>query len=120
MPGSMQGPSPDAPALGPEEALQLVDEGATLLDVREPDEWRAGRAPAALHIPLGMLGEQLDRLPLDRPVVCVCHSGGRSAHAADALVRAGFDAWNLAGGMTAWAAAGLPVVDADGAPGAVA
>jgi rhodanese-related sulfurtransferase len=108
-----------APELAPTEAVEMVESGAILLDVREPDEWLAGHAIPAVHVPLGDLDTNLDRLSLDKPIVCVCRSGGRSARAADALVRAGYDAWNLTGGMKAWAAAGLPVIDDAGAPGSV-
>ena len=54
------------------------------------------------------------------PVVCVCRSGARSATAAEALTRAGFDAINLVGGMQAWAAEGLAVTTAAGGAGIVA
>jgi rhodanese-related sulfurtransferase len=92
------------------EAAQLVDDGsAVLLDVREPDEWSAVRAPGALHIPMRQLSTSADRLPMSRTIVCICHVGGRSAVVADALVDAGYDAVNVAGGMDAWEAAGLPV-----------
>lgn len=111
--------TPEAPSLGPEEAVRLVGEGALLLDVRELDEWQAGHAAAALHVPLGTLADELHQLSVDRQVVCVCRSGGRSARAAGALLQAGFDSWNLTGGMQAWAVAGLPVVDAEGGPGTV-
>ena len=88
--------------------------GAMLLDVRDADEWAAGHAPAAVHIPLNSL--QADDLPTDRRIYCICRSGGRSGAAVGAMVRAGFDAVNVAGGMNAWSAAGLPVVtDAAGA-----
>jgi len=90
------------------EAAQLVDEGAVLLDVREQDEWLAVRAPDALHIPMSRLSTSADQLPGDRLLVCICHVGGRSAVVAEALVGAGYDAVNVAGGMEAWQAAGLP------------
>jgi rhodanese-related sulfurtransferase len=90
-----------------------------LLDVREADEWEAGHAPGAQWIPLGDLERARTELPFNRPVQCICRSGGRSARAAEALVAWGFDAHNVTGGMRAWAAAGLPVVRDDGAPGAV-
>jgi rhodanese-related sulfurtransferase len=109
-----------APAVEPSEADRLVAEGAFLLDVREPDEWAAGRAPAAVHIPIGQVIAQLDRLPADRPVVTVCRMGGRSNAVAVALNQRGYHALNLAGGMRAWAAAGLPVVDDRGDAGRVA
>ena len=92
------------------EAAQLVDgEGAVLLDVREPDEWTAVRAPGALHIPMRQLSTSAHRLPAGRLIACICHVGGRSAVVAEALVGAGYDAVNVAGGMDAWQAAGLPV-----------
>lgn len=92
------------------EAAQLVDGGsAVLLDVREPDEWTTVRAPGALHIPMRQLSTSAQRLPAGRTIACICHIGGRSAVVAEALVGAGYDAVNVAGGMDAWEAAGLPV-----------
>jgi len=105
--------------VGPEEAKELLVAGAYLLDVREPDEWQAGHAPAATHIPLGELEHRHGEVPLDRTIVCVCRGGGRSARAAEALGSLGYDAINLAGGMRAWAAADLSVVDATGGSGTV-
>jgi rhodanese-related sulfurtransferase len=104
----------------PEEAVRLLDEGAALIDVREPQEWAVGRAPQALHIPLGELGARLDELPADRKLIMVCRSGGRSGRAAEALAYRGLPALNLAGGMQAWKAASLPVVADGGLPGEVA
>lgn len=109
----------EVPAVSPAGALALVEEGAFLLDVREEHEWEAGHAPQAAHLPMGQVPDGLDGLPADRPVVCVCHVGGRSAAVAGFLRQAGLDARNLAGGMEAWAAAGLPVVDGGGGPGRV-
>ena len=98
----------------------LVEGGALLLDVRNDDEWVVGHAPAAVHMPLGALSERHTELPTDRRIVVICRSGGRSARATEALVGAGYDAVNLAGGMQAWAALGLPCVTDAGDPGAVA
>ena len=92
------------------EAAQLVEDGtAVLLDVREPDEWRYVRAQHALHIPMRQLATSTDRLPGEGTIACICHIGARSAVVADALIGAGYDAVNVAGGMEAWEAAGLPV-----------
>lgn len=92
------------------EAARLVEQGdAVLLDVREPDEWRAVRAPDSLHIPMRQLSISTDRLPTNRTIACICHVGARSAVVAEALVGAGYDAVNVRGGMDAWEAAGLPV-----------
>lgn len=88
-----------------------------LLDVREDDEWAAGHAPVAVHAPMSRL--TLEDVPADRPVVAVCRSGHRSGQATAALVAAGRDVVNMAGGMKDWAANGLPVVQDDGTPGEV-
>jgi rhodanese-related sulfurtransferase len=102
------------------QAHQAVTSGeAVLLDVREPSEWQAGHAPQARHLRLSQLGKHLGELPADRPIVTVCRSGRRSAMAANTLTRHGYQATNLAGGMSAWATAGLPVVADGGKPGQV-
>jgi rhodanese-related sulfurtransferase len=93
------------------EAVQLVEGGAVLLDVREDIEWQAGHAPQATHLPMSRIGASVAELPADRLIVCVCHVGARSAAVAEALNNAGYSAANLAGGMDAWEAAGLPVVN---------
>ena len=106
--------------VGPYDAARLLAEGAALIDVREPEEWKIGRAPEALHIPLGELGARLNEVPTDRKLIMVCRSGVRSGTAASALVERGLPALNLAGGMQAWKAAALPVVADGGVPGEVA
>jgi rhodanese-related sulfurtransferase len=95
----------------------LLEAGAALLDVREPDEWQAGHAEQAVHVPLRQLSP--DAIPDGEPLLVVCHVGGRSAMATIALQRAGYPAVNVAGGMDAWERAGLPVVTDHGAPGVV-
>jgi rhodanese-related sulfurtransferase len=108
------------PAVGPDDARGRVGVGAVLLDVREPDEWTAGHAPEATWIPVGELPARQPELAQGQAIVVVCRSGGRSAQVTSALLAAGYDATNLAGGMQAWAAAGFPVVTDTGAPGTVA
>ena len=93
-----------------DEALELVVDGALVLDVREDNEWTAGRAPGALHIPLSEVPDRLDTLAKDRLIVCVCRSGGRSSRAAIFLLEQGFHAVNLEGGMIAWRADGQVLV----------
>jgi rhodanese-related sulfurtransferase len=109
-------PTPEVDAL---DGDRLVAAGAVLLDVRELDEWTAGHAPAAVHLPLGSLGSA----PVDewgtRRVVVICRSGNRSRTATDALRARGADAVNLAGGMRAWETVGLPVVTTAGDAGRV-
>jgi rhodanese-related sulfurtransferase len=92
-----------------------VPEGAWLLDVREDDEWAAGYAPGALHIPLGQLSARTGEIPKDQAVYVICRSGNRSAYAAQALGNAGWEAINVAGGMQDWAAAGRPMATDSGA-----
>lgn len=102
----------------PAQAAQLAGDGALLLDVREPDEWAAGHAGDAVHVPLGDLNP--DEVTRDRLVIAVCRSGNRSGKAAAALAAAGVDVRNMAGGMLAWAAASLSIIRDDGQPGTVA
>jgi rhodanese-related sulfurtransferase len=101
-----------------QEAARAAAQGeALLLDVREDDEWAAGRAPAAVHVPMGELRQ--DTVPRDRPVLVLCRVGGRSAAVAQALEQLGYDVGNVTGGMLSWSAAGLPVVRDGGEPGTV-
>lgn len=93
-------------------ARAATDDSVLLLDVREDDEWAAGHAPGALHMPLSALDAAA--VPSDRPVVAVCRSGNRSGQAAAVLAVAGVDVVNMTGGMKAWSQAGLPVVTDDG------
>lgn len=109
---------PDA-EVSAEQSLELIAGGAILLDVREQHEWDAGHAPQARHLPMSQLNERAGELPQDVQLVCVCHVGGRSAAVSAALSRAGWQAINLTGGMLAWHAAGLPVIDDHGMPGIV-
>ncbi len=84
--------------------------GALIVDVRAESEWDAGHLPGAIHIPLPELEERLSEIPADRDVVTQCQGGGRSAIAASLLKARGYDrVANLAGGYSAWVAAGLPV-----------
>lgn len=91
-----------------------------LLDVREDDEWAAGRIDGAHHIPLGQLPTRVSELDSERPVVTVCRSGGRAGKATEILTQAGWAAQTMDGGLTRWANAGLPVTTPDGRPGTVA
>ena len=95
--------------LTPQEAAERAEAGeADLVDVREPYEWEAGHIAQSRHVPLSDLTEFAQTLDPARPVVFVCRVGGRSAMATDAFRRAGFEAYNLAGGVLAWERSGLP------------
>jgi rhodanese-related sulfurtransferase len=92
------------------DAAVLRDDGAVIIDVREPGEWAAGHIPGAILIPLGELPSRLGDVPPNRPIVVVCRSGNRSAQGRDILLGAGFPAvTSLAGGMTDWVNAGMPI-----------
>jgi rhodanese-related sulfurtransferase len=97
-----------------------VDAGdGYLVDVREDDEWDAGHAPDAVHVPLGDLSEaklaELDEARGDKALVFICRSGNRSAEAAAAAQAAGLEnVVSVAGGMGDWVAAGLPLEPQDG------
>ncbi len=90
-----------------------VPADAVLVDVREQDEWDAGHAPDAVHIPMGELPDRLGELP-EGDVHVVCRSGGRSARASAWLQQNGVDAVDVAGGMGAWLEAGRPLVSENG------
>lgn len=94
----------------PAQVAELVADGAAqLVDVREPYEHAAGAIAGALHVELARLVEAPDLLDPSRPVVFYCRIGARSAMAAQAFRRAGWDARNLTGGIEAWVADGLPL-----------
>src|ERR1700739_2721259 len=98
------------------EAIELVEGGALLLDVREDNEWEFGRAPMASHIALNDVPDHLEELPNDRTSVWVCRSGARSGLSQSFLVERGRDAVNLEGGMLAWSAEGEALVSDQGEP----
>lgn len=85
-------------------------DGATVVDVREPEEYEAGHVPGARLIPLGELAERADELPRNQRVHLICASGNRSLQAARWLSSAGYDAVSVAGGTKAWQDAGQPVI----------
>lgn len=94
----------------PEEVAELLESAtAQLVDVREADEWAAGRIGGATHIELGDLSQRAGEIDRERPVVFYCRSGARSAMATEAFAAAGYDAHNLTGGIQEWKARGLPL-----------
>jgi rhodanese-related sulfurtransferase len=104
---------PQVPAV----AAAEVATDAYLLDVREDDEWSAGHAPDAHHLPMMQVPARMGEIPNDGDVVVVCRSGGRSGQVVAYLLNNGWDnVRNLDGGMHDWAAAGRPMVSESGAP----
>jgi rhodanese-related sulfurtransferase len=102
-----------------DEAAELAESGALVLDVREDDEWSAGHVDGSLHVAMGELGGRLAELPVDRRIVAVCRTGARSGAVTEALAARGYDVVNLVGGLQAWQAEGYTLVADDGLPGAV-
>ncbi|MDQ6656700.1 MAG: rhodanese-like domain-containing protein [Actinomycetota bacterium] len=100
----------------PEVAVPDLPDDAVLLDVREDDEWAAGHAPDATHLPMTSLADQLDHVPDGSPIYVICRSGGRSSRVTAFLNANGWDAVNVSGGMSAWAAAARPLVADGGTP----
>lgn len=108
-------------AVSPRDAEHAARQGDLILDVREPAELEsAGRIAGALHVPRGILETRADattdtaeaRLTEVRGsgrVHVLCASGGRAALAADTLLRMGYDADLIEGGLGGWKSAGLPV-----------
>ena len=105
--------------IDPADADARTTGAALLLDVRNLDEFAAGHAPKAMLLPLPELDARMAELDPAVTIVAVCRVGGRSQAAAELLAAKGYDVVNLAGGMRAWAAAGLAVVTEDGSAGTV-
>lgn len=92
--------------LKPEDLARRLEAGEdlVLLDVREHDEWETCRIEGSVWIPLGELSVRHAELDPDRPTVCICHHGIRSASAAMGLERLDFaEVYNLSGGVDRWA-----------------
>lgn len=88
----------------------LTQGGICLVDVRTETEMAQGMIGGAQPLPLHLLPVHLQQLDANQPTVFYCRLGGRSAQAAAFAAAQGFnDVYNLVGGITAWAQAGLPV-----------
>jgi rhodanese-related sulfurtransferase/glyoxylase-like metal-dependent hydrolase (beta-lactamase superfamily II) len=81
-----------------------------ILDVRSPHEWKEGHIPASRNVPLSQLKDRIEEVPRDRRIAVHCAGGYRSSIAASLLNKSGAtNLVELAGGITAWEAASLPV-----------
>jgi rhodanese-related sulfurtransferase len=101
--------------LSPEKVAELRERGdVQLIDVREDYEWDAGRIGGARHVELERVASQAPTIDKERPVVFYCRLGARSGMAANAFRRAGYDAYSMDGGITAWAEKGMPLEPDDG------
>jgi phage shock protein E len=80
-----------------------------VIDVRQPEEYSAGHIAGSKLIPLGELGKRVSELPKDKEIICVCAFGSRSRSATKLLVNAGYNAFDMQGGMFMWQRAKLPI-----------
>jgi rhodanese-related sulfurtransferase len=86
--------------------LAALGSSVRVIDVREPDEWAQGHIAHATLVPLATVPGNVEHFDGD-PTYIVCRSGGRSGQACQFLGDQGLNVVNVAGGMIAWAAAGL-------------
>lgn len=95
------------------DAVRLINNDATIIDLRSADAFSRGHIVNARNIPADELNAKLDKLEAvkSKPVVLVCDAGMIATRSIDTLKKAGFDSvYGLKGGMTGWSQAGLPVV----------
>jgi rhodanese-related sulfurtransferase len=95
------------------EYTNYVETDHILVDVREVDEFTAGRLPGAVNIPLSEFAQRYTEIPEGKSVLLVCRSGGRSMQAAQFLamqVEKNYtEVINLDGGTIGWMSAGQPI-----------
>jgi rhodanese-related sulfurtransferase len=99
--------------VGPSEAVAMMNrQDAVLLDVRTDEEYKSGHIANSVHVPVGLLSQRLGELSKhkSKPIVVLCRTGQRSATACSMLRKQGFGPiYRLAGGITAWQGANLPL-----------
>lgn len=105
----MQIPEVDVDSLA-----ELLEAGASLLDVRQLDEWEEARVPGAPLVPLDQLVDRLADVPAEGTLYVICRSGGRSMQACEYLRSQGIEAVNVAGGTLAWVTSGREVATGAG------
>jgi len=113
------GPAPEDQnirIIPPARASALIEEmgsnpGFIIVDVRRPDEFAGGHIPGAININSAEFSEHLQDLDPDGTYLICCQRGGRSAGVRELMREAGFgEVYEIEGGMSAWKAAGLPVI----------
>ena len=100
---------PSLPSVSAAELNEKLKNGKRplVVDVRQPEEFRTGHIISAKLIPLGELGRRMNELPKDKEIVCVCATGSRSRSATKMLMRAGYNAIDMKGGMMSWSGNGF-------------
>ena len=104
----------EAREIEPRRAAEMIEQGAPVVDVRDPDEYEAGHIAGAKHIPWTELNAETAGVEEGGQVVFYCRTGDRSSTAATAFEGSGYDAYSVAGGLEAWAESGLPLEPEDG------
>lgn len=95
-------PSASNIEVSPKEAREKLEDGAVIVDVREPSEREIAKIDNTMFIPLGELAGRSDELPRNKLIIAHCHHGVRSMFAAELLRGAGFDAYSMKGGIDEW------------------
>lgn len=101
--------------IGTDEAKRMIEAGAQVIDVRQPEEWAYGHIAEAMLVPLNGIysfGKALKELNLspDEDVIFVCAAGQRSASASEIALVAGLKkVYNLANGMNGWMSRRYPI-----------
>lgn len=100
---------PPMPSVSAAELNEKLKNGKRpfVVDVRQPEEFRTGHIISAKLIPLGELNRRINELPKDKEIICVCATGSRSRSATKMLLRAGYNAVNMNGGMMTWSGKGF-------------
>lgn len=97
------------PEIDVDELARLLEQGARLIDVREPNEYEQARVPGAELVPLDTVPDRLERFAADGPTYVICRSGARSMRACEFVSQHGREVVNVAGGTLAWIDSGRPV-----------
>lgn len=92
-----------------DELATIIEAGGRVIDVREPDEFAAGRVPGAVLVPLASVPQQVERFRGDGTAYVICRSGARSMRACEYVAAQGVAVANVAGGTLAWSSSGRDV-----------
>ena len=93
------------------QAVRLINNGAKIVDVRDPERFEAGHIVDSINIPLNRLQDDQQLPKKSKTVVVVCDRGVASLRGVDVLRKAGFEqAYSLRGGVEGWTQENLPLV----------
>lgn len=100
---------PPMPSVSAAELNEKLKNGKRplVVDVRQPEEFRTGHIVGAKLIPMGELSRRVSELPKDKEIAVICATGSRSRSATKMLLRAGYNAINVKGGMMSWSGNGF-------------